>query len=277
VFSEIAYLSVVGPIHDISVGLCTTILRDTTPVASGICEDIMGRHPTRRIPKLAFTKTRGIGWHANYRDSQSGMPRKYRFGMVDREKASALYNAWLVEHLKGAPHQSRSEADGKPAEAKEQAGSAAKVMPGSLLYVSSNYLYFEEKRTRKPGEPRRSGTISPSVLAEHKFDVRDFLKFINKRYGPGSASTLSVLDLKMPDVEAYNAELVEAGFEHQIAGTREYVDQRLHQRHRLLRGVELVARVMPVHHVRGRELGHRREALRQDICLFMPASDVPLR
>ncbi len=180
----------------------------------------MGRHPTRRIPKLAFTKTRGIGWHANYRDPQSGMPRKYRFGMVDREKASELYNAWLVEHLKGAPHKSRSIADGKPTEAKEQANVAAKVMPGSLLHVSSNYLYFEEKRTRKPGEPRRSGTLSPSVLAEHKFDVADFLKFINKRYGPGSAGALSVLDLKMIDVEAYNAELVDAGFSDQLVAKR---------------------------------------------------------
>jgi hypothetical protein len=105
--------------------------------AGGVCdcEDNMGRHPTRRIPKLAFTKTRGIGWHANYRDSQSGMPRKYRFGMVDREKASALYNAWLVEHLKGAPHRSRSEVDGKPAAAKEQAGSADKVLRLSSISV----------------------------------------------------------------------------------------------------------------------------------------------
>jgi integrase len=180
----------------------------------------MGRHRTRRIPKLAFTKARGIGWNVTYRDPLAGVPRKHRFGMMERDKASELYNAWLVEHLRGAPHRSRSETNSKPAEVKKLAGAVAKVTPGSLLHVSSNYLYFEEKRTRKPGERRRAGTISPSVLAEHKFDVADFLKFINKRYGPGSSGQVSVIDLKMQDVEAYNAELVDAGFSDQLVTKR---------------------------------------------------------
>jgi hypothetical protein len=55
----------------------------------------MGRHSTRRIPKLAFTKTRGIGWHINYRDPLNGAPRKHRFGMGERDSASELCNAWL--------------------------------------------------------------------------------------------------------------------------------------------------------------------------------------
>ena len=33
--------------------------------------------------------------------------------MVERDKASELYNNWLVKHLRGAPHRSRSEANGK--------------------------------------------------------------------------------------------------------------------------------------------------------------------
>ncbi len=180
----------------------------------------MGRHSTRRIPKLGFTKTRGIGWHVNYRDPMNGVPRKHRFGMVERDVASELYNTWLVEHLKGAQHRSRSDIEGKPAEAEESTGKAAKVTPGSLLHVASNYLFFEEKRVRKAGEARRAGTISPSVLAEHKYDVADFLKFINKRYGPGSSGQLSVLDLKMEDVEAYNAELVDDGFSEQLVAKR---------------------------------------------------------
>ncbi|HET6252058.1 MAG TPA: hypothetical protein VFE47_30510 [Tepidisphaeraceae bacterium] len=179
----------------------------------------MSRHSKRRIPKLAFTKKQDIGWHVNYRDPQSGVPRRRRFGLVDRDKASDLYNAWLSEHLKGAPHRS-PDTNGKPAASQEQAGATAKITPGSLLHVSSSYLYFEEKRVRKPGEPRRAGTISPSVLAEHKFDVADFLKFVNKRYGTGSAGTLSVLDLKMQDVEAYNEELVDAGFSDQLVKKR---------------------------------------------------------
>lgn len=179
----------------------------------------MKRHSKRRIPTLAFTKNQDIGWHVNYRDPQTGVPRRRRFGMIDQNEASELYNTWLSEHLKGAPHKGRDKIR-KPAEVKETNAKASQVTPGSLLHVSSSYLYFEEKRTRKPGEPRRAGTISPSGLAEHKFDVADFLKFINKRYGPGSAGHISVLDLKMQDVEAYNAELVDADFSDQLVKKR---------------------------------------------------------
>jgi len=85
----------------------------------------MARHSSRRIPKLAFTKTRGIGWHVNYRDPLSRVPRKHRFGMVEREKAFELYNAWLAEHLQGAPHRSKSETD-KPATKKDPSAKAAR-------------------------------------------------------------------------------------------------------------------------------------------------------
>lgn len=146
----------------------TTILALRPEWVSPIARFPLSRHSKRRIPKLAFTKSQDIGWHVNYRDPQSGVPRRRRFGLVDRDKASDLYNAWLSEHLKGAPHRG-GDANGKPAEVKEQTARAAKVIPGSLLHVSSNYLYFEEKRARKPGEPRRSGTISPSGLADRKY------------------------------------------------------------------------------------------------------------
>ena len=39
----------------------------------------MSRHSKRRIPTLAFTKSQDIGWHVNYRDPQSGVPRRRRF------------------------------------------------------------------------------------------------------------------------------------------------------------------------------------------------------
>jgi hypothetical protein len=170
----------------------------------------MGRHSKRRVPKLAFTKTRGIGWHVNYRDPQNGMPRKLRFGMVDRSKAAELYGDWLGKHLKGAPHQNKREMAATP-KPEEVAVASERVVPGSLLHVASNYLFFEEKRTRKAGEPRRSGTISPDVLAAKRYDVKDFMRFINRRHGAGTAGTLAVIDLKMQDVEAYNGEVVKSG------------------------------------------------------------------
>jgi hypothetical protein len=58
--------------------------------------------------------------------------------MVDRTKASELYNAWLLEHLKGSPHRGLSEANGHPPQKEELAAKAENVTPGSLLHVSSN-------------------------------------------------------------------------------------------------------------------------------------------
>lgn len=43
---------------------------------------------------------------------------------------------------------------------------------------------------------------------------------MNKRYGSGSAGKLSILDLKMQGVEAYNAELVDGGFSDQLVKKR---------------------------------------------------------
>ncbi len=179
----------------------------------------MGRHSKRRIPKLAFTKKQQIGWHVNYRDPASGIPRRRRFGLVERDEAFTLYNAWLSEHLKGAPHRGR-DAKKNSTSGKQGSGKPIEIQPGSLLHVASNYLFFEEKRTRKPDEARRAGTISPNVLSEHKYDVADFLNFINKRHGPGAAGKLSVIDLQMQDVEAYNSELVDAEFSEQLVSKR---------------------------------------------------------
>jgi integrase len=225
------------------------------------CEDKMSRHSKRRIPQLAFSKSQNIGWHVNYRDPQRGVPRRRRFGLIERDKAIELYNAWLGEHLRGAPHRSGEvkSVDLKP---NDPQGKPTLVQPGSLLHVGSNFLFFEEKRTRKPGEARSPGTIGQGLLADTKFDVEEFLKFINRRYGAGSAGKLSVLDLKMHDIEAYNAELVKAGFSHHLikrrlrmvkgvidrAGRPEHGEQNLSWNWNArdkLRGKASVARALP--------------------------------
>ena len=178
----------------------------------------MSRYTKRRIPQLKFTKTRGIGWHVNYRDPLNGTPRKLSFGMVERSQAFEHYSNWLGDHLKGAPHKSARKLPAKPVA--DIAVSAAKVQPGSLLHIASGYLYFEERRTRKAGEPRRSGTIQASALGERRFDVKQFLSFINRRYGAGSSGRLSVLDLKMQDIEDYNKELVDAEYSEVLISRR---------------------------------------------------------
>jgi len=45
----------------------------------------------RRIPKLCHTTTRGIGWHVNYRDPQTGIDKKHRFDVETEAEAKVDY------------------------------------------------------------------------------------------------------------------------------------------------------------------------------------------
>jgi hypothetical protein len=53
----------------------------------------------KRVPRLVYTESRGIGWHVSYRDRTTGLPRKHRFGAVPEERARILYHQWVAEHL----------------------------------------------------------------------------------------------------------------------------------------------------------------------------------
>ncbi len=62
------------------------------------------KHANKRVPKLRFTTLRRTGWHVIFRDRTSGIPRKYRFGIEEKERqleACLLYHAWVHEHLGG--------------------------------------------------------------------------------------------------------------------------------------------------------------------------------
>jgi len=175
----------------------------------------LGRHKQRRIPKLGFTKLRGIGWNVSFRDPHTRTPRRVKFGMVDKDKARALYQDWLSDFVKG-------KVNGGAGGPKKPVVDVSKVtaQPGSLLAVASSYLFHEERRTRKAGEPRRLGTISAQALADKRYDVRHFLSFINKRFGPGAAGRLPVIDLKMDDIEAYNRALADAEYSETLVKNR---------------------------------------------------------
>ena len=54
-----------------------------------------------RVPTLKFTKNRNIGWHVSFRDPETGMPRKHRFGMVTPREAQKAYYEWVAAHLGG--------------------------------------------------------------------------------------------------------------------------------------------------------------------------------
>ena len=55
----------------------------------------------RRNPKLCHTTTRGIGWHVNFRDTQTGIAKKHRFEIETEAEAKVAYTKWLVRHLAG--------------------------------------------------------------------------------------------------------------------------------------------------------------------------------
>jgi integrase len=158
----------------------------------------------RRIPKLKFTNIRNIGWHVSFRDPKTGSPKKCRFGNISREEATTLYQEWLIGFLSGkvAPPRKKKTV---PDPTATSSTAMAKAVPGSLLMVASSLIRFDEQRTRKDGEPRRSGTISKSHLECRRHAVRLFLQFMNERQGSDTAVTrLLAGDLTMHDVEAFN-------------------------------------------------------------------------
>lgn len=174
----------------------------------------MGKHLKRRIPKLSFTKMQGIGWHCVFRDVATGKPRRKRFGSISKADAVAAYQAWLSEHLGG------NVVSASEAVTPKTFPVTTAVTPGSLLAVASSYLRHEESRTRSAQGQRQQGTISPTVLAERKHDVQKFLSFINRRHGHGAVGRLSVIDLPMADVEAFNKELIAAGHSNALVQKR---------------------------------------------------------
>jgi hypothetical protein len=55
----------------------------------------------KRIPKLCHTTTRGLGWHVNYRDTDTGVAKKHRFAVETEGEAKVAYTQWLARHLAG--------------------------------------------------------------------------------------------------------------------------------------------------------------------------------
>ena len=173
----------------------------------------MTRHRQRRIPKLRYTKLRGIGWHVSYRDPATGMPRRERFGLLEKDDAEAKYHAWLVRHLgireakaAGVPVTTLSGATG------QALVSVAQLVPGNLLSVATQILKHDENRTRKPGEPRARGTIDPLVAGDRKTQLNDFLDFMHRKYGRGALARMRLEDLTMADVEEFNRTVVAKGY-----------------------------------------------------------------
>lgn len=181
----------------------------------------------KRIPKLAYTETRGIGWHVSYRDPTTGQPRKHRFGTVPEAQARLEYHRWLVAHLEGKPYVpggAESEAPEVVSENVVQAigrargrGSASRHTEpqtafGCLAEIATSYIKAQEMRVRPEGTRGRvRGTITRALYLDRSRRARQFLEHINERHGKGAAGRVRVVDLSMEDVESYDRKLAAQG------------------------------------------------------------------
>ncbi len=169
----------------------------------------------KRIPKLNYTELRGIGWHVSFRDPQTGNPRKHRFQADTQAEAERAYHEWVASYLHGIlPEQQprRKATEETPHSESNPKTIEAEYAPGSLLDVTSGLLEYEESRVRPPGEARRSGTITRDLFNDRQAYTREFLGFINTRHGKGAVKSLTITDLTLHDVEAYNRMLVSSGY-----------------------------------------------------------------
>lgn len=171
----------------------------------------MAKRRTKRIPKLTFTNSRGIGWHVTYRDATTGLPRKLPLGVREREReteARVRYQGWLASYIgsNGLAPQSP-----KPAETKIRRSNMV-GLSGSLLEIASALIEIERDRSRNEGEPRRRGSIAIATFRDRNKQIHDFLEFLNTQHGPGAVGRMRISDLSMDDVEQYNQFIVKRGF-----------------------------------------------------------------
>ena len=169
-------------------------------------------------PQLKYKALRNIGWHVSFRDPQTNMPRRHRFGMVSREEAEAAYHEWVAAHLRGETY-SLKKARGRrkldeqlAAPRPNKDGVPAEIVTGSLLHIASGFLTFEESRVNEDAGVRRRGMIMRKTYSSRQQFVREFLQLLNTRYGQGAVGHMTLVDLTMQDVEAYNQLLVTAGY-----------------------------------------------------------------
>lgn len=177
----------------------------------------------KRIPKLCHTTTRGLGWHVNYRDPETGVAKKHRFAVETEAEAKVAYTQWLARHLAGKDAHG---AEPKPRSARlSLAGSA--IAPGSLVEVASGLIRLMEASVREEGSLRARGTVARPVFVDRQKHIKDFLTFINKRHGKGTAARMRVEDLPMTDVEFFNRHLVDKGYSASQVGKRMQMVKRI--------------------------------------------------
>lgn len=177
-----------------------------------------GPNKRKRVPKLSFTETQGIGWHVSFRDPATGSPIRHRFGIQEKGRepeARVAYHRWLAEYLENGPpttQPKRNQKDASPRERMSKLNPNRQVIPGSIVHVASGFLSALEARVRQPDEPRRQGTIAKAVYKDRRKHITDFLEFLNGRHGERTTSRMKITDLVMADIEGFNQWAVDQGY-----------------------------------------------------------------
>ncbi len=170
----------------------------------------VAKHCKKRTPKLHFSALRGIGWHVTYRDPSSGIPKKHRFGIREKDRepeARVAYHRWLAEFLENGPSKPQPKSVPNDTGSDKRSSKLAPkqtVVPGRVVHVASGYLAALEARVRDHNESRRQGTISKAVYMDRRKHVRDFLEYLNEQHGERMAFRMAISDLNLADVEGYN-------------------------------------------------------------------------
>lgn len=162
----------------------------------------------KRIPKLAYTDNRGIGWYVAYRDPVNGQPTKHRFhGCTTKAQANVAYEKWLADFLVGKlPKKPEKVLKGSATPSPSQV--VASISKGSVLAVATDLVAHDKRRVRAEGEPKTRGKITQKEFESIRKLAKDFLAYLNDRHGQGTVARLKVEDLQMLDVEGYNLRLV---------------------------------------------------------------------
>ncbi|MEM9345778.1 MAG: hypothetical protein AAGB26_04080 [Planctomycetota bacterium] len=182
----------------------------------------------RRIPKLCYSPKRGLGYHVNYRDPETGIAKKHKFGMVSESEARAQYHQWVAASLNGDTPTSTPDSP-PPQEPEETPPPTRKalVVEGCLAIVAGSFLRQEEFRVWDGTGTKARGMISANVYADRKGHLGQFLEFLNEQHGHGAVGSMQLADLTLTDIEKYNRKLAQKGMSESAVSKRMQIVKRL--------------------------------------------------
>ncbi|MCC5786717.1 MAG: hypothetical protein JJU33_08465 [Phycisphaerales bacterium] len=94
-------------LHDSLGSTCTTLFSPSRPSEAWAVHGEATRlgRSEEADPRLCCTTIRGVGWHADYQDPDTGVAKKHRFAV--ETEAKVAYTQWQARRLAGDDDQGR--------------------------------------------------------------------------------------------------------------------------------------------------------------------------